>query len=755
MGDIYIYILFFLFGLAILDLIVGVSNDAVNFLNSAVGSKVATMRTILIIASIGVFLGSSFSSGMMEIAQKGIFNPQLLTFEEIMMIFMAVIITDVILLDVFNTIGLPTSTTVSLVFELLGAALCVAVLKVYTATGALDGVSAYLNWSSAGKIISGIFLSVVISFSVGNLVQLIVRFLFTFRFEERLQNIGGIYGGIAITAISYFLLIKGLKGATFVSKDQALWIQENTLLILGVLFVFFSLLTHILMRRFNVNPLKTIVLAGTFALAMAFAGNDLVNFIGVSVGGYQAYLLWQQSTLAANEFLMTGMAEGGLKAPWFLLMGAGAIMTITLWTSSKSRKVSETEVNLARQGEGDERFRANAVSRAIVGSVLHIERALNAAMPARLKARISHRFVKDELFFGMPMQDKPAFDLVRASVNLMVASILIAIATSFKLPLSTTYVTFMVAMGTSLADRAWGRESAVYRVAGVLNVILGWFITALVAFVSGMLMAGIIFFGGFLAIIALVAMALFLIISSNIRFKKKEKARKEEDELLNAVEVEWDQLIVDLRKKAADVLDDFRRTYAICLRELALENKAMLERMRKESHKVHGQVEKQNNKLTKFTKRLKKPELSSATMYLLLFDNLLTGARKLHEMTALSFEHVNNFHKTLTNTQRDNLRNLERIYSAYLEKVIKSLEDRNFEEIEKFTVEKNKINDLINKLIDQQIEEAHSTEGGSRNANLILRIYMTTRGLVGVTHRTLEIFGEFLAKEKRAQLNKD
>lgn len=752
MGDIYIYILFFLFGLAMLDLIVGVSNDAVNFLNSAVGSKVASMRTILIIASIGVFLGSSFSNGMMEIAQKGIFNPQLLTFEEIMMIFMAVIITDVILLDVFNTIGLPTSTTVSLVFELLGAALCIAVLKVYADTSSLEGVSAYLNWSSASKIITGIFLSVVISFTVGNLVQLIVRFLFTFRFEERLKRIGGVYGGFAITAITYFLLIKGLKDSSFITKDQLTWIKENTLVILVALFIFFSLLTQILMRRFNVNPLKTIVLAGTFALAMAFAGNDLVNFIGVSVGGYQSFMLWSQSGLPANEFLMTGLSEGGLQAPWYLLMGAGTIMTITLWTSSKSRKVAETEVNLARQGDGDERFRANAVSRAIVGSVLNLEKTINAAMPARLKARISHRFVKDELFFGMPLQDQPAFDLVRASVNLMVASILIAMATSFKLPLSTTYVTFMVAMGTSLADRAWGRESAVYRVAGVINVILGWFVTALVAFLSAMLMAAAIFFGGFIAIVALVALALFLIITSNIRFKRKEKARKEEHELLNALEVEWDQLIVDVRKKASDIIGDFRRTYAITLRELALENKSMLERMRKEASKVNNQVEKQNGKLSKFTKRLKSSELTSATMYLLLFDNLFNGSKKLQEMTNLAFDHVNNFHKPLSDLQRENLRNLERLYSNYLNKVAEALDARNFEEVGKLAIERTKINGVIQKLIEQQIEETHRAEGGGRNAQLIFKIYITTRDLVNTSQQTLDIFSEFLAKEKRAQM---
>ncbi len=752
MGDIYIYILFFLFGLAMLDLIVGVSNDAVNFLNSAVGSKVASMRTILIIASIGVFLGSSFSNGMMEIAQKGIFNPQLLTFEEIMMIFMAVIITDVILLDVFNTIGLPTSTTVSLVFELLGAALCIAVLKVYADTSSLEGVSAYLNWSSASKIITGIFLSVVISFTVGNLVQLIVRFLFTFRFEERLKRIGGVYGGFAITAITYFLLIKGLKDSSFITKDQLTWIKENTLVILVALFIFFSLLTQILMRRFNVNPLKTIVLAGTFALAMAFAGNDLVNFIGVSVGGYQSFMLWSQSGLPANEFLMTGLSEGGLQAPWYLLMGAGTIMTITLWTSSKSRKVAETEVNLARQGDGDERFRANAVSRAIVGSVLNLEKTINAAMPARLKARISHRFVKDELFFGMPLQDQPAFDLVRASVNLMVASILIAMATSFKLPLSTTYVTFMVAMGTSLADRAWGRESAVYRVAGVINVILGWFVTALVAFLSAMLMAAAIFFGGFIAIVALVALALFLIITSNIRFKRKEKARREEHELLNALEVEWDQLIVDVRKKASDIIGDFRRTYAITLRELALENKSMLERMRKEASKVNNQVEKQNGKLSKFTKRLKSSELTSATMYLLLFDNLFNGSKKLQEMTNLAFDHVNNFHKPLSDLQRENLRNLERLYSNYLNKVAEALDARNFEEVGKLAIERTKINGVIQKLIEQQIEETHRAEGGGRNAQLIFKIYITTRDLVNTSQQTLDIFSEFLAKEKRAQM---
>jgi phosphate/sulfate permease len=754
MGDIYIYTIFFLFGLAILDLVVGVSNDAVNFLNSAIGSKVATMRTILIIASIGVFFGSSFSSGMMEIAQKGIFNPQLLTFEEIMVIFMAVIITDVILLDVFNSLGLPTSTTVSLVFELLGASLCVATLKVYGETGGLEGVSSYLNWSSALTIVSGIFLSVAIAFTVGNLVQLIVRFLFTFRFEERLSKIGGIFGGVAITAIAYFLLIKGMKGAAFVSKEQLAWISNHTLPIVLGMLVFFWLLTEVLMRFFQVNPLKTIVLAGTFSLAMAFAGNDLVNFIGVSVSGYQAFMIWKASMLAPNELLMTGMTES-LKAPWYLLTGAGAIMTITLWTSSKSRKVSETEVNLARQGEGDERFQANAVSRGIVGTVLYIEKAVNAALPARLKSRINHRFMKEELFFGMAIHDKPAFDLVRASVNLMVASILIAIATSFKLPLSTTYVTFMVAMGTSLADRAWGRESAVYRVAGVINVILGWFVTAIVAFVSAMLMAAAIFYGGFPATVGLVAMALFLIISSNVRFKRKQKAIAEENELLNIVEVEFNELINDLRKKAENTLDDLRRTYAICLRELSLENKPMLDRVRKEIVKVDDYVEKQKSKQIKFTKRLNPNETNSGAMFLLLFDYLGTASHKLNKMSAQAYEHVNNYHKPLSPEQREQLRELERMFSKYMNLITKAIKEKNFDNISAIKEEKRKLHRHIGDLIEKQVADTAKNSGGSKNAMLVFGIYVTTKDLVSASYRALELFSDFLAKEKKAILSGD
>ncbi|MCH8555574.1 MAG: inorganic phosphate transporter [Schleiferiaceae bacterium] len=754
MGDIYLYILFFLFGLAILDLVVGVSNDAVNFLNSAIGSKVAPLRTILIVASIGVLLGSSFSSGMMEIAQKGIFNPGLLTFEEIMVIFMAVIITDVILLDVFNTLGLPTSTTVSLVFELLGAALCVAILKTYGDTGALAGVSSYLNWSSATKIVSGIFLSVAIAFTVGNLVQLIVRFFFTFRFEERLPKIGGVFGGVAISAIVYFLLIKGLKGASFVSPDQYKWVATHTLEIVFGLFVVFGLLTQFLMKKYNINPLKTIVLAGTFSLAMAFAGNDLVNFIGVSVSGYQAMMIWRGSGLGASELLMTDMQES-LQAPWFLLTGAGVIMVITLWTSSKSRKVSETEVNLARQGEGDERFQANAVSRGIVGAVLSLERTINAAMPERLKSRISHRFVKEEIFFGMPLHDQPSFDLVRASVNLMVASILIAVATSFKLPLSTTYVTFMVAMGTSLADRAWGRESAVYRVAGVINVILGWFVTAIVAFASAMLMATAIFYGGFFAIVGLVALALFLIISSNRRFKKQQKAIEEENLLLSTVETEWNELVNELRKKSSDTLDAMRRSYSIALRELSMENKPMLERMRKESRKIMNQTEKQRSKMVKFTRKLNKSELASGKMYLLLFDTLNKSAERLNVLNNVAFEHVNNYHDPLTEAQRNQLRDLEKVYAAFLKKVIKAVESKSYEDLPLLKQERDAIMSRISKLMDEQLQFTHDKKGSSRNAMLVFELYLATVDLAEYSFKVLELFHDFLAKEKRIQLATD
>ena len=513
----YLFIVILLFVLAASDLIVGVSNDAVNFLNSAIGSRVASRTAIMIVASLGIFIGSTFSSGMMEVARKGIFNPEEFYYYEIMTVFVAVMITDIILLDIFNTFSMPTSTTVSIVFELLGAAFVISLIKINANGESFLDLDKYINGSKAGVIILGIFLSIIFAFALGALLQYISRLLFTFHFEKKMRTIGGIWAGFAITAITYFLIIKGLKGASFVDKSMLTWVNTNTLTALAISFVFWStVMTVFALKGFNI--LRSIVLLGTFSLAMAFAGNDLVNFIGVPIAAYQSYEAWSISGVAANEFSM-GILATKVPTPTILLFISGMVMVVTLWFSKKARYVADTEINLARQDETKERFEPNMLSRLLVRFTVMASEYTATVVPNSIIKKIDNRFKKPVIALQKgKVHELPAFDMVRAAVNLMVAGILISIATSYKLPLSTTYVTFMVAMGTSLADRAWGSESAVYRVAGVLNVIGGWFLTAIIAFVAAGIILTIISFGKGAAIGILLFVAILLLARNYISY---------------------------------------------------------------------------------------------------------------------------------------------------------------------------------------------------------------------------------------------
>lgn len=530
--DIFLLIVIILFVVAALDLIVGVSNDAVNFLNSAIGSKVAPFKTIMVIATLGILAGSFSSSGLMEVARKGVFDPSMFTYESIMFLFLAVMLTDIILLDFFNEIGMPTSTTVSIVFELLGAATMIAFLLIAAQKGGSENMADFIKVGKAMKIVGGIFSSILIAFTLGAVVQFFSRWALTFNYQHKLDSTAPIFAGLAITAITYFLFVKGIKSTPFAKTSTGEetqfyhYIKNNIPTVVGILFAFWTLLNFILKKVANVNPLKTVVLAGTFALAMAFAGNDLVNFIGVPIGAFQSYGFAQESGLAANEMLMTRLNEA-VEVPLYLLGLSGLIMAITLWTSSKARKVTETEINLARQDEGEERFKPNFLANGIVKLGETIGKGLEVITPIPMKTSIKNSYVARIFTTEMREEDKPAFDLIRASVNLMMASIVISYATFKKMPLSTTYVSFMVAMGTSLADKAWGRESAPYRVAGVLNVIGGWLMTALIAFTAAAIFAFILFKLKLVGIILVVALAIFALIRSHFAFKRKEKALAE------------------------------------------------------------------------------------------------------------------------------------------------------------------------------------------------------------------------------------
>ena len=525
METIYLGIVIFLFMLAVFDLLVGVSNDAVNFMNSAVGAKVANFKTIVIVAAIGVFAGAVLSNGMMDIARHGIFQPVNFSFYEIMCILLAVMVTDVVLLDVFNTLGLPTSTTVSMVFELLGGTFILAILKIVGDETGLLTLGDMMNTEKALSVIMGIFLSVAIAFIAGTFVQYISRLIFSFNYKKNLSWTIGIFGGIAVTSLSYFMLIKGLKSAPFMTPESLAWISENTTLLVVGCFITFTLLMQIL-HWCRVNVFKIIVLLGTFSLALAFAGNDLVNFIGVPLAGFSAYTDYVANSngVGIHDFMMTSLMSSA-KTPAIFLFASGLIMVYALATSKKAKNVIKTSVDLARQEEGDEMFGSSALARTIVRRANNISDFLKRVIPVGMRRWIDSRFNKDEVI----LENGAAFDLVRAAVNLVLSGLLIIIGTTMKLPLSTTYVTFIVAMGTSLADRAWSRESAVYRITGMLSVIGGWFITAFVAFTICALVTFIMFYTSFVGMFIFIVVAVVLLVRSNIKYSKKEKAEQQDD----------------------------------------------------------------------------------------------------------------------------------------------------------------------------------------------------------------------------------
>ena len=526
MESIYLGIVIFLFLLAIFDLTVGVSNDAVNFLNSAIGAKAASFKTIILIAAAGIFCGATMSNGMMEIARHGIFRPEAFHFNELMCIFLAVMVTDVVLLDIFNSLGMPTSTTVSLVFELLGGTVAISLIKIANSNGALQ-LGDLLNTDKAFTVILAIFLSVAIAFFFGAIVQYISRLIFTFNYKKHMNYFIGLFGGLAATSILYFMLIKGLKESSFMEGDLKTMIYSNTDTIVWGALIFFTLLMQVL-HWLKVNVFKVVILLGTFALALAFAGNDLVNFIGVPLAGYSSYmdLMAQGGTTTTDTFLMESLLEPA-KTPWYFLVGSGLVMVIALATSKKAQAVIKTSVDLARQSDGNENFGTSPVARVLVRTCNNASNTILSVVPLRVKDWIDSRFNNNEII----LEDKASFDLVRASVNVVLSGLLIALGTSLKLPLSTTYVAFMVAMGSSLADRAWGRESAVYRITGVLSVIGGWFITAGAAFTICFLVALLIHVGGIAAMAAMVGLAIYMLIRNQILYKKKMKKEAMQEEV--------------------------------------------------------------------------------------------------------------------------------------------------------------------------------------------------------------------------------
>lgn len=660
MESYFILILAFLALLAAFDLFVGVSNDAVNFLNSAIGSRIASFKTIMIVASLGVLIGATFSSGMMEIARSGVFNPQMFTFSEIIVIFFAVMVTDVLLLDIFNSFGLPTSTTVSIVFELLGGAVAAAAYKIWLQGDSFLTIASYINNEKALAIISGILVSVVVAFVAGTVVQYICRLIFTFDFDRVYRKIGGIFGGIALTSIFYFLVMKGLKGASFMRKEYLDTINAHTWPILITTFIVLTVLFQLLIKYKNTNIFRIIILSGTFALAFAFAGNDLVNFVGVPLAAYESYNSFIASGVAANLFTMESLKQA-VQTPTIFLLLSGLIMVLTLWFSKKAHRVVQTSISLSSSTQGEqEQFGSSLPGRVIVRSALRFGTLVNQFMPAAIRKGIDSRMVKPQ-----PVKGEIAlpFDYVRASVNLVVAAILIASATSLKLPLSTTYVTFMVAMGSSFADGAWDRESAVYRISGVLMVISGWFLTAFSAFTACLVIALIIFNFGEWAAILLMIIATVSLIRSNFFSKEKED---HSFAMLKKGQLTREEIRASIREAVATNLDKTVQLYREGVTDFLNEDGAGVKKIRAEAAALFDDISRERGLYYRMALEGTGNALDDDArhFYYRAFTNMKEAGHNLRSVMAMMENHLANQHRIYTGELRENLEKMLNIVSS-------------------------------------------------------------------------------------------
>jgi phosphate/sulfate permease len=728
----YILILGILIALAISDLVVGVSNDAVNFLLSAIGSKAASFKVIMIIATLGIIVGATFSSGMMEVARKGIFHPDQFFFNEIMIIFLAVMLTDVILLDFFNTIALPTSTTVSIVFELLGAAVAISLVKVAASdTSSIADMSQYINTSSALIIITGILLSVVVAFTVGMIIQYIVRIFFSFNYEKNIRNFGALWGGFAISAITYFILIKGAKGSSFMDSETIEWINGNTFKILFVSFIGWSIILQLANWIFRLNILKFIVLVGTFALAMAFAGNDLVNFIGVPLAGLESFRSFMDSGISdPSAFSMISLSAKVMTPTLFLLI-AGVIMVVALWTSKKARSVSTTTLNLGRQDEGYERFDSSAVARSIVRGTVSVASVMDKIIPKSVGQFLSSRFDQNSLN-NQKKEAGVSWDLVRASVNLVVASILIAFATSLKLPLSTTYVTFMVAMGTSLADGAWGRESAVYRVSGVVTVIGGWFFTAFSAFSVSMLIAYLIHLGNIYAVIGLLGLAIFFFIKTHGVHRKRDDAQKkaEESSALDDDLVNGENIFISCNESVYQTLSSIAILYSNIVMSLIDMKRKNAKRNLKEIIALNKETKKLKNNIHKTITQLQEDDIETGHFYVQVLDYLRETAHCLTFIAEPAFDYIDNNHHPLHAEQQSELKEFSQELNLYFSDIIQIIKKADYEKLEKIFSKQTELLDEITNIKKKQFKRIKKQTTGTKNSTLYLNTITESKNLI-------------------------
>lgn len=745
----YLVLVVILFLLATSDLVVGVSNDAVNFLNSAVGSRAAGFKVIMFVAALGVLVGATFSSGMMEVARKGIFNPEYFLFSEIILIFLAVMVTDVILLDTFNTYGMPTSTTVSIVFELLGASVAMAAIKVYTDPNALQ-LQEYINNEKALVIILGILLSVVIAFTFGALIQYISRFIFSFDYSKRLRSIGPFFGGAGITAITYFMLIKGVSGTSFYTPELAATIENHTGQILLYSFLGWTIILFLVNRLLKTNILKVMVLIGTFALAMAFAGNDLVNFIGVPLAAFNSYEIFKASGTPPGDLLMTGLA-GKVPTPTILLLLAGIIMVITLYFSKKAQSVLKTSLDLGRQDEGYERFSSYMFSRSLVRNVSALSEFMNKSIPDKVHRVIDKQF--DETPFKQKQKElkkeAPVFDLLRAAVTLVVSSILITIGTNYKLPLSTTYITFMVFMGASLADGAWGRESAVYRVSGVLSVIGGWFFTAFSAFTVAFILLVIFHFGGVFGILA-------VLIIAGIAVYRTHRTHSKRIADLTEFEKRYDEGGMT-QKKILALCNTYIQEFSIkydeavskSLKALGKEDRSELNEARQMFQPTRKRIEWLQLQSSKILDDVPEKELESGHVYIIVIDYLREMAMQTDSILKSSYKHVDNNHKPLNQDQIDELEEVHDMVRTIFQNIIEAFKTMDIDRLVEFNTEFHGYANQIRDIRKKQINRIKKRKVGTRNSILYLQLLSDFRNMMLFAHRILRVLEDLVyAKEE-------
>ena len=753
METIYIVIVAFLLILAVFDLFVGVSNDAVNFLQSAIGAKAARFRTVLIVASVGVAVGAMMSAGMMDVARHGIMHPVNYSFHEVMVVFLAVMVTDVIILDVFNTLGLPTSTTVSLVFDLLGGTFILALVKM--AGDPTLALSDLLNSDKALSVIVAIFVSVAIAFVCGVLVQWLSRIIFTFRTKNH-KVAESVFGGISFAILAYFVFIKGLSKSPVFATDAKVWIDANTTMLLGAVFAAATLLSYLLLLM-RVSVFRLVVLMGTFALAMAFAGNDLVNFIGVPLAGLSSYQDWVSHGAGNVDTFMMGSLMESAKSPFLYLMIAGGVMIFAMATSKKAQNVVKTSVDLSRQDESDEMFGTSRAARSIVRATQECGQFLVRYLPKGMMQRIDSRFNKEEVV----LKDGAAFDMVRAAVNLVLASVLIVIGTNFKLPLSTTYVTFMVAMGTSLADRAWSRESAVFRVTGVLSVIGGWFVTAGVAFATCALVCLTIYFGGFIAMFAFMALAVFLLIRSNIQFARKAKKASPEDASFKLMmrsrdpEIVWDVLCKHVSRTQSGTCEFALDQYNDIVESFSDQNLRGLRR-------VHRALNDKLDELTKIRRReflalRRSPSqisLERNTWFHLGFNSNQQYIYCLKRMLDPAKEHVDNNFTPLPQSYRDEFEPMRQRINDLMKTTAQMLDTRRFDRYRETMLEADSCKNTLSVYRKRHIDRMQrSTNSAEYNVSLIyLNILQESQELLSIMRHQLRAGKKLLKPDEEEVL---